>query len=137
MSGDTLARPFGRQAFGLSPENYHLARPPYPPAVWDVLRQRAGLRSGLVTRAHHLIAAREILDRRAPDVHKAGKRKHQKNRHSQNQVNTINPFHPVKPASDVAPQRDHHLCPADLFHHARAVHISPNAQRKKKVHARA
>ncbi len=47
MSGDTLARSFGRQAFGLSPENYQLARPPYPPVVWDVLRQRAGLRSGI------------------------------------------------------------------------------------------
>lgn len=47
MSGDTLARSFGRQAFGLSPENYHLARPPYPPAVWDMLRQRGGLRSGI------------------------------------------------------------------------------------------
>jgi SAM-dependent methyltransferase len=47
MSGDTLARSFGREAFGLSPENYQLARPPYPPAVWDVLRQRAGLRSGI------------------------------------------------------------------------------------------
>lgn len=47
MSGDTLARSFGRQAFGLSPENYQLARPPYPPAVWDVLWRRAGLRSGI------------------------------------------------------------------------------------------
>jgi len=47
MSGDTLARSFGREAFGLSPENYHSARPAYPPAVWDVLRQRAGLRSGI------------------------------------------------------------------------------------------
>ena len=47
MSGDTLARSFGRQAFGLSPENYQLARPPYPPVVWDVLRQRAGLRPGI------------------------------------------------------------------------------------------
>ena len=47
MSGDTLARSFGRQAFGLSPENYHLARPPYPSSVWEVLRLRAGLRSGI------------------------------------------------------------------------------------------
>ena len=47
MSGDILARSFGRQAFGLSPENYHLARPPYPSSVWEVLRQRAGLRAGI------------------------------------------------------------------------------------------
>lgn len=47
MSGDSLARSFGREAFGLSPENYHSARPAYPPAVWDILRQRAGLRPGI------------------------------------------------------------------------------------------
>ncbi|MBB3393200.1 SAM-dependent methyltransferase [Rhizobium sp. BK275] len=47
MSGDTLARSFGREAFGLSPENYHSARPAYPPAVWELLRQRAGLRPGI------------------------------------------------------------------------------------------
>ncbi|MBB3655624.1 SAM-dependent methyltransferase [Rhizobium sp. BK650] len=47
MSGDTLVRSFGREAFGLSPENYHSARPAYPPAVWELLRQRAGLRAGI------------------------------------------------------------------------------------------
>jgi len=47
MSSDNLARSFGREAFGLSPENYHCARPAYPPAVWDILRQRAGLRPGI------------------------------------------------------------------------------------------
>jgi SAM-dependent methyltransferase len=47
MTGETLARSFGREAFGLSPENYHLARPPYPSPAWDVLRQRAGLRPGI------------------------------------------------------------------------------------------
>lgn len=47
MSGDTLARSFGREAFGISPENYQLARPAYPRAVWDLLRQRAGLRPGI------------------------------------------------------------------------------------------
>lgn len=47
MSRDTLARSFGREAFGLSPENYHSARPAYPPAVWELLRQQAGLRAGI------------------------------------------------------------------------------------------
>ncbi|MBB3308805.1 SAM-dependent methyltransferase [Rhizobium sp. BK196] len=47
MSGDIIARSFGRQAFGLSPENYQSARPPYPHQVWDLLRKRAGLRSGI------------------------------------------------------------------------------------------
>ncbi|WP_248446885.1 class I SAM-dependent methyltransferase [Sinorhizobium meliloti] len=47
MASDVLARSFGKQAFGLDPQNYHTARPPYPELVWDALRKRAGLRRGI------------------------------------------------------------------------------------------
>ena len=47
MASDVLARSFGKEAFGLDPQNYHTARPPYPELVWDALRKRAGLRSGI------------------------------------------------------------------------------------------
>lgn len=43
---EVLSRSFGREAFGLDPQNYHLARPPYPEQVWTLLRERAGLREG-------------------------------------------------------------------------------------------
>lgn len=46
-AGVLLARSFGREAFGLTPENYHLARPPYPDMVWDALVARAGLSAGI------------------------------------------------------------------------------------------
>lgn len=44
---EVLSRSFGREAFGLDPRNYHLARPPYPERVWAALRERAGLREGI------------------------------------------------------------------------------------------
>ncbi|PII38028.1 methyltransferase type 11 [Sinorhizobium meliloti CCBAU 01290] len=47
MTSDVLARSFGKEAFGLDPQNYHTARPPYPELVWDALRERAGLRRGI------------------------------------------------------------------------------------------
>lgn len=47
MTSDVLARSFGKEAFGLDPQNYHTARPPYPELVWDALRQHAGLRRGI------------------------------------------------------------------------------------------
>lgn len=47
MAGEMLARSFGREAFGLDPGNYHLARPPYPDMVWAALKSRAGLRAGI------------------------------------------------------------------------------------------
>jgi SAM-dependent methyltransferase len=43
----SLERSFGKEAFGADPTNYHSARPPYPPATWDALVQRAGLRAGI------------------------------------------------------------------------------------------
>lgn len=42
-----LDRSFGRQAFGDDPVNYDASRPAYPDAVWQALRQRAGLRPGI------------------------------------------------------------------------------------------
>ena len=42
-----LPRSFGREAFGLDPANYHVARPAYPDVVWSALRERAGLRAGI------------------------------------------------------------------------------------------
>lgn len=47
MASDVLARSFGKEAFGLDPQNYHTARPAYPELVWDALRNRAGLRRGI------------------------------------------------------------------------------------------
>lgn len=44
MGGQThLTLDFGRKAFGGDPASYHRARPAYPEATWDILRQRAGL----------------------------------------------------------------------------------------------
>jgi SAM-dependent methyltransferase len=43
----TLHRSFGREAFGGDPANYDSARPPYPEATWQALRNRAGLRPGI------------------------------------------------------------------------------------------
>jgi len=43
----TLHRSFGREAFGGDPANYDRARPPYPEATWQALRERAGLRQGI------------------------------------------------------------------------------------------
>jgi SAM-dependent methyltransferase len=39
----------GRSAFGLDPENYDRARPPYPKWVFEALQQRCGLESGTRT----------------------------------------------------------------------------------------
>lgn len=43
----TLDRRFGREAFGEDPANYDAARPDYPAATWQALRDRAGLRAGI------------------------------------------------------------------------------------------
>jgi SAM-dependent methyltransferase len=43
----TLSRGFGREAFGSDPANYHAARPPYPEATWQALRERANLKPGI------------------------------------------------------------------------------------------
>ncbi len=42
-----LPRDFGREAFGADPAAYHRARPPYPAATWDALRERGNLAAGL------------------------------------------------------------------------------------------
>ncbi len=39
-------RQFGREAFGGDPANYAAARPPYPDWVFEVLRERCGLKPG-------------------------------------------------------------------------------------------
>jgi SAM-dependent methyltransferase len=44
---DELPLGFGREAFGSDPAAYHRARPAYPAATWQVLRQRAGLAFGI------------------------------------------------------------------------------------------
>jgi hypothetical protein len=40
----TIDRCEGRRAFGADPEGYHAARPAYPEIVFEILRQRCGLR---------------------------------------------------------------------------------------------
>lgn len=42
-----LPRDFGREAFGADPAAYHRARPTYPAATWDALRERASLAAGI------------------------------------------------------------------------------------------
>ncbi len=57
-------RTFGRRAFGEDPENYDASRPAYPDAVWQALRERAGLRPGidiLEIGAGTGLATRELL----------------------------------------------------------------------------
>jgi SAM-dependent methyltransferase len=44
---ESLDRDFGREAFGADPANYHAARPHYPEAVWQALRERANLGPGI------------------------------------------------------------------------------------------
>lgn len=46
MSKSIISRAFGREAFGLDPAGYHAARPAYPDWVYEVLRERCGLRPG-------------------------------------------------------------------------------------------
>lgn len=46
MSKSIISRAFGREAFGLDPAGYHVARPAYPDWVYEVLRERCGLRPG-------------------------------------------------------------------------------------------
>jgi len=46
-SSERIDRKFGREAFGDDPKNYHTVRPAYPEDVWEVLRARANLRSGI------------------------------------------------------------------------------------------
>jgi hypothetical protein len=40
----TIDRAEGRRAFGADPEGYHATRPAYPERVFEILRQRCGLR---------------------------------------------------------------------------------------------
>ena len=47
MTNPILDRAFDREAFGADPANYHVARPPYPEATWQALRERAGLGAGI------------------------------------------------------------------------------------------
>src|ERR1700758_1747542 len=44
FSMGTIDRAEGRRAFGADPEGYHAARPAYPERVFEILRQRCGLR---------------------------------------------------------------------------------------------
>jgi SAM-dependent methyltransferase len=44
---NNLSRSFGREAFGSDPANYHAARPPYPEATWQALRERGNLKPGI------------------------------------------------------------------------------------------
>ncbi|HVV04968.1 MAG TPA: class I SAM-dependent methyltransferase [Puia sp.] len=46
MSKSIISKAFGREAFGLDPAGYHAARPAYPDWVYEVLRERCGLRPG-------------------------------------------------------------------------------------------
>lgn len=60
-----FSKSFGREAFGGDPAGYHAARPPYPEWVFEVLRDRCGLRPGTATfeiGAGTGIATRRLLD---------------------------------------------------------------------------
>ena len=46
MSKSVIDKEFGREAFGLDPAGYDAARPAYPEWVYEVLRERCGLRPG-------------------------------------------------------------------------------------------
>ena len=64
-SASIISRSFGRQAFGADPSNYHAARPAYPEWVFEMLRDRCGLKSGTATfevGAGTGIATRWLLD---------------------------------------------------------------------------
>jgi SAM-dependent methyltransferase len=41
-----ITQPEGKRAFGADPAGYHEARPGYPEKVFDILRDRCGIRSG-------------------------------------------------------------------------------------------
>jgi SAM-dependent methyltransferase len=43
VSGSSIDRRFGRQAFGADPASYHATRPGYPDWVFEILRDRCGL----------------------------------------------------------------------------------------------
>ena len=44
-----IARTEGQRPFGNDPTGYDQARPDYPPQVYDILRDRCGLRPGVRT----------------------------------------------------------------------------------------
>ena len=47
--GNSIDLSFGRQAFGADPGAYHAARPPYPDWVFEILRDRCGLKQDTAT----------------------------------------------------------------------------------------
>lgn len=47
MTRDVLSIEAGRGAFGADPEAYERARPAYPEAIFDILKDRCGLRAGI------------------------------------------------------------------------------------------
>lgn len=65
MKRSQLSLEFGRQAFGVDPAGYHLARPAYPDWVFETLRDRCRLRPQTSTfeiGAGTGIATRRLLD---------------------------------------------------------------------------
>jgi SAM-dependent methyltransferase len=65
MEKPSISLQFGRQAFGADPAGYHAARPAYPDWVFEILRDRCGLKQGVATfeiGAGTGIATRQLLD---------------------------------------------------------------------------
>lgn len=65
MSKPIIDKAFGREAFGLDPAGYHAARPAYPGWVYELLRERCGLRPKAATfeiGAGTGIATRRLLE---------------------------------------------------------------------------
>jgi SAM-dependent methyltransferase len=65
MSKSIISKAFGREAFGLDPANYHLARPAYPEWVYELLCERCGLQQNAATfeiGAGTGIATRRLLE---------------------------------------------------------------------------
>ncbi len=75
-------------------------------------------------RAHHLIAApAEIPDRRAPDVHQAGEREHQEDRHAEREMQLEQQRHIEDQRGDARLQQQNALRPGHERHHHMAVEV--------------
>jgi len=49
MGKPSINLSYGRQAFGADPARYHVARPAYPDWVFEILRDRCGLKHDTAT----------------------------------------------------------------------------------------
>ncbi len=76
--------------------------------------------------AHHLVAAGEILYRRAPDVNQPGEREDKEDSHSQHQMDAIHPRDAVQMRRCAAVEGDYRLRPIHQF----SIRCRPDAGRR-------